>query len=324
MDMTMMNRLIGILLLMAVSIPLCVFGQETSSEGCKISLGNPVYSQYIHNGLMINPAYAGARDALSITTSLRKQWIGIDGAPSLQNVSLHSPLKNEHIALGLKAGFMQFGVTKETRVHAVYAYRIKFPKSTLSFGISGGMDMSNTDYRKITGITIPDQVFSNDVEPYIMPNVGAGIYFYSKKIFAGVTMPSFLSYRSMGSGKIDRYHSFNEYNFIVTAGCLVSISSGLKFKPSTLVEYSLNNHLDKLDVNGNLIIADILWIGGSYRITEEVVSGNVQFSITPQMTVGLSYDYPVGRMNTYSKGSAEIVLRYEFGSKVSASNPRYF
>jgi hypothetical protein len=107
---------------------------------------------------------------------------------------------------------------------------------------------------------------------------------------------------------------------------LINISPLFRFKPSFLVNYSFNDtkKLNQFDINGNLIIADIVWVGVSYRTTEQVLVGLLQFQITPQLMAGFSYDYPAGRMNSYSKGSSEFVLRYEFGSKVSAANPRYF
>ena len=89
------------------------------SDSSRITLGYPLYSQYIHNGLMINPAYAGSREALSTALSYRMQWMGTKGAPVLQTVSLHTPMKNDKVALGLKARFMQYGVTKSASIFAI-------------------------------------------------------------------------------------------------------------------------------------------------------------------------------------------------------------
>jgi hypothetical protein len=93
-----------------------------------------------------------------------------------------------------------------------------------------------------------------------------------------------------------------------------------------LIDYSLQNtkKLTQFDINGNFILADLIWVGGSWRTTEEVAVGILQVQLNPQFMFGFSYDYPVGRMNSYSKGSSEFILRYEFGSRVSAANPRYF
>jgi type IX secretion system PorP/SprF family membrane protein len=291
-----------------------------------ISLGYPVYSQYLQNGLMINPAYTGSRGAMSGFLSYRMQWMGTNGSPVIQSVSLHTPMKNDRVALGLMAQFMQFGFTKSTSIYANYAYHIRVGSGKVSFGLKGGADLSNTDYTGILLTNPGDPVFTSVDKPYVLPNVGAGVYYFSDKLFAGVSVPSFLSYRKTGTGSVQPYHSLNEYDFVFSAGGLITFSKFFRFKPSLLLDYSLQNtkKLTQLDINGNFILADLIWLGGSWRSSEEVAVGIFQIQINPQLMFGFSYDYPVGRMNSYSKGSSEFILRYEFGSKVSAANPRYF
>jgi len=315
-------KMISVLLLFLFSF---AAGQQ-SSDSSKINLGFPVYSQYLQNGLVINPAYTGTREVLSGILSYRMQWMGTSGSPLLQSVSLHSPMKNDKIGLGLLAQFMKYGATRSTSIYGSYAYHIKLKKGKISFGLKGGVDLSNTDY---TGISLNDPfdpVFSENGK-YILPNIGAGVYYYSNKLFAGISVPQFLSYQSTGSSSVQAYHSFNNYDFIFTAGGLLAFSDFLKFKPSVLVNYSLqeSKKLMQFDINGNFILADLLWVGCSYRTTEKVVVGILQVQLNHQLMLGFSYDYPVGTMNTFSKGgSAEFILRYEFGSKISAANPRYF
>jgi type IX secretion system PorP/SprF family membrane protein len=295
-------------------------------DSTSISLGYPVYSQYLHNGLMINPAYAGSRGALSTFLSYRLQWIGTHGSPVIQSVSLHTPMKNDRVSLGLMAQFMQFGFTKSTSIYGSYAYRIKLGNGNLSFGLKGGADISNNDYTGILLTNSGDPVFSGNNKPYILPNVGAGIYYFSDKLFAGFSIPAFLNYKKTGSGTVQAHHNINEYDVIFSAGGLITFSQFFKFKPSVLVDYSLQNtkKLTQLDINGNFILADLIWIGGAWRTSEQVAVGIIQIQATQQLMFGFSYDYPVGRMNSYSKGSSEFILRYEFGYKISAANPRYF
>jgi type IX secretion system PorP/SprF family membrane protein len=320
-----MQRLKYIFIILLFLIPYRSYGQGVP-DSSRISLGYPVYSQYLQNGLMINPAYAGSREALSAMLSYRMQWMGTPGAPVLQTVSLHSPMKNERVALGIKAQFMQYGVTKSTSVYGIYAYQIKVGNGKLSFGLKAGVDLSNTDYTGLLLTNSGDPVFTSDDKPFVLPNVGAGIYYFSKRFFAGFSVPSFLSYKRTDQGTTQPYHSFNEYDIILSSGCLITFSPAFKFKPSVLVDYSLQEtkKLTQFDINGNFIIADLIWIGASWRTSEEVIVGILQVQPIPQLMIGLSYDYPSGRMNSYSKGSSEFILRYEFGSKVSAANPRYF
>jgi type IX secretion system PorP/SprF family membrane protein len=298
---------------------------QTGTGSKEISLGYPVYSQYLQNGFLINPAYAGARGALSGFLSYRMQWMGIADAPVFQTLSLHTPMKNDRVALGIMGQFMQYGFTRSKSIYASYAYNIRLGEGKLSFGIRGGVDLSNTDY---TGIDLkdPGDPLFQENGKYVLPNVGAGVYYYTSKLFAGISIPQFLSYEKTESSGVQAYHSFSNYDFIFTAGGLIAFSDFLKFKPSVLVNYSLQEtkKLMQLDLNGNFIFGDVLWVGGSWRTTEQVVVGILQLQLNQQLMLGFSYDYPVGTMSSYSKGSVEFILRYEFGSKISAANPRYF
>ncbi|MGD0582430.1 MAG: type IX secretion system membrane protein PorP/SprF [Bacteroidales bacterium] len=297
---------------------------QTDSNHIRLSLAYPVYSQYLQNGLIINPAYAGSREALSFFASYRQQWIGVEGAPTFESFSIHSMLKNDHVGLGLTFQTLQYGVTRGTSLYADYAYHINLGKSRLSLGLKAGFDMSNDDYSGIITIDPNDPAFASNAK-YFMPNVGAGAYFYNKKFFIGASIPSFLSYEKSSNGKIS-FDTFQKFDIQATAGALIKIAEGFKFKPSVFVDYWLDNSKQtRLDINGNFIIHDFVWIGGSWRTNEKAVVGIVQVQLNAQMMIGFSYDYPLGSMSQpYSSGSPEIVVRYEFGYKVTAANPRYF
>ncbi|HBC79583.1 MAG TPA: hypothetical protein DEO60_06220 [Bacteroidales bacterium] len=296
------------------------------ADSSRINLGFPVYSQYLQNGLLINPAYTGTREVLSGFLSYRMQWMGTSGSPLLQSVSFHSPMKNDKVALGLIAQFMKYGATKSTSIYGSYAYHIKLKKGKISFGLKAGADLSNTDYTGLLLNDPGDPVFSSNEKSLMLPNFGSGIYYFSDRLFAGLAIPSFLNYRRSSNGSAVPYHSFSQYDFLFSAGALITIAPVLKFKPSVLIDYSLQNtrKLSQLDINGNFIIADLIWAGGSWRVSEQVAVAILQVQLNHQLLFGFSYDYPFGRMNSYSKGSTEFVLRYEFRYRVSAANPRYF
>jgi type IX secretion system PorP/SprF family membrane protein len=318
-----MSRLRIILLILTLPLFTVAEGQTTDSK--EISLGYPIYSQYLQNGLLINPAYAGSRGALSGFLSYRMQWMGIADAPDFQTISFDAPMKNDKVGLGIMGQFMQYGVTRSKSIYASYAYNMKLGQGKLSFGLKGGVDLSNTDYTGIS-LTDPDDPLFLEDGKYILPNIGAGVYYYTSKLFAGISIPQFLSYQKTASNGVQAFHSFNNYDFIFTAGGLLVLSDLFKFKPSVLVNYSLDEakKLNQLDINGNFILADVIWVGGSWRTTEKVVVGILQLQLNQQLMLGFSYDYPTGPMSSYSKGSIEFILRYEFGSKISAANPRYF
>lgn len=318
-----LRRIFSVLLLATAG--LAASGQHVA-DSFRISLGYPVYSQYLQNGLVINPAYAGTRGAMSAFMSYRMQWIGTKGSPLLQSLSVHSPMKNDKVSLGLLARFMQYGVTKTSSVYADYAYAIRFREGRLSFGLQGGLDISNTDYSGILLFDQDDPVFEDNNKAYVLPNIGAGVYYFTGRYFAGLAIPSFLSYRRSSGGSTHLYHSFGEYSFVASGGAVFDLTADIKLKPSLLFDYSLRRtrKLNQFDLNLNIIYADMFWGGLSWRVPEQVVVAIFQVQMNQQIMAGISYDYPAGRMNSFSKGSTEFTLRYDFGYKVSAANPRYF
>jgi type IX secretion system PorP/SprF family membrane protein len=320
----MLKRTCHIIILLILSVARVT--AQTSSDKTYISLAYPVYSQYLHNGLLINPAYAGSREVLSFFSSLRMQWMGIDGAPTLETVSLHSLMKNDRVGLGFSGQFLQYGVTKSNSFYADYAYHLNLGTGKLSLGLRGGLDMSNTDFTGIKeSLNDPtDPVFQSNDKPYYLPNVGFGAYYYSKKYFFGAAVPSFLAYTKGSNGEISMA-PFANIDIQVCAGMLVSFSQAFKLKPSVFIDYSTDKTKDmRIDLNANLIIYDFVWIGASWRTSENVGVGILQLQVTPQLMVGYSYDFPVGEMSGYWEASHEFIFRYEFGKKISASNPRYF
>ncbi len=286
---------------------------------------NPVTSQYLTNGLVINPAYAGTRGALSANLSYRKQWAQIVGAPQFQSLSLHSPVnKKEKVSLGLMADYLTFGVTKDVGIYGFYAYNVRLGKGRLSMGLKGGLDLSNTNYNSLQ---FPD---GNPADPlltgdlrYTLPNMGVGFYYYNEKYFAGLSVPSILTYKRDEMNEFKVTPDYTLFKTYFSAGTLVRFSDAFKVKPSVLVRYSMHEPLE-VDINANLIFVDLLWVGGSYRIAEKAAVAILDLQVTPQLKIGYSYDYQLGHLNNYTTGTHEISLRYEFEFAVSATSPRYF
>jgi type IX secretion system PorP/SprF family membrane protein len=285
----------------------------------------PLYSQYLLDGLVINPAYAGTRDALTFSLSTRKMMLGFEGESTMGSLSLHTPLKNDRIALGLSVNHVSFGISKQTSVFGYYAFHINTDKGKWSLGIKGGIDMLTNDYSDVTTNDPGDPAFENvGEESFSLFNLGVGAYYVSPKFFAGVSVPALFTYKSdtlsadYKFGIDPRY-----YDILFSAGMLLSYSEALKFKPSVMVRYNLTNTL-RLDLNGNFILYDFVWVGASWRIGEEALVGLLELQLSQQLRLGYSYDYYMGAINSFVGGTHEIALRFEFGKKVSAENPRYF
>lgn len=285
----------------------------------------PITSQYLTNGLVINPAYAGTREALSANITYRKQWARIVGAPQFQTISLHSPVNNkEKVSLGLMADYLTYGVTKDVGIYAFYSYAVRLGKGRLTMGLKGGIDLSNTNYNRLQfpDGNPADPLLTGDMK-YTLPNMGLGFYYYTDKYFAGLSVPSLLTYRRNETDEFRVSPDYKMFRTYFTAGTILQFVDAFKVKPSLLVRYSMHDPLE-VDLNANFIFADMLWVGGSYRIAEKAAVALLDLQITPQLKIGYSYDYQLGHLNDYTSGTHEVSLRYEFSYSVSATSPRYF
>lgn len=280
------------------------------------------------NGLLINPAYAGSQDVLSLSAMYRYQWVGFEGAPVTSTLSGHTPLANKNMGLGFSCINEKMGITNNTSFYGNYAYRIGSKLHRLSLGIKAGFDLLKDDETKIT-TQQADYVFNNTQSAFL-PNFGLGIYYFSKSesespdYFAGFSIPKILSYRTDNNGAgYKAYNSVQNYDFLLTGGLLLKASDNLKIKPSTLIHYHGGSPF-LFDVNCNLIMFDDnLWLGMAYRSKDALV-GLLEFKLNTQIRFGYSYDYTLGPLTKYNSGSHEIMLRYEFKYNISATNPRYF
>lgn len=271
-----------------------------------------LYSQYMFNGLLINPAYAGSNDVLSVTAINRNQWVGFDGAPRTSTFSLHTPLINKKLNVGLVFINDQYGITTQNVLNGVFAYRLFFKKSSLSFGLQAGVNFTRNNWNAIQTTTPGDIVFTNQYSQQNIPQTGFGIYYKAQKFYAGVSSPELLSIGL--SSNVFR-------SALLTAGYLINVSESIMIKPSVLVKYIRNSPVE-VDINANIYFK-ALGIGYSYRTNDAMVF-LITCNITKQFSAGYSYDYTTSKLKTFVRGSHEVMLKYDFGYKINPQSPRYF
>jgi len=288
---------------------------------------NATYSQYMFNTLAINPAYAGSHEALSVTALGRFQNVGLSGAPNTQTFSAHTPLVNDRVGLGLLVIHDELSVISQTGVHFSYAYRlpVKKDKSTLSFGLQGGMSMYNAQYSKLdlfnnSGNGTPDDIFAADIRDS-RPNIGAGIYYSTQTSYVGLSMPSMLN-NVFERGK-DFTTVYQNVPIILTGGHVFTLNRMLKLKPNFLFKV-VDGQPVEFDLNANMLFDEVLWFGFSYKSSKQVVM-ITQFKISDQFQFGYSYTISAGPIRTAELGSHEVMLNYRFWfNKKGVVSPRYF
>lgn len=278
------------------------------------------FSQYMFNGLAINPAYAGSQGALNATVLSRFQNVGLPGAPNTQSLAVHTPLTNDRVAVGLLVVHDKLSVIGQTGVNAIYAYRIPtLSGGSFSMGIQAGFSSYRADYSSLD-LYQSDAIFSQDVRQ-TRPNVGAGIYYSTKMWYAGLSMPH------MANNIFQRGNNFQtvyqSVPLIVSGGYVYEINRMMKIMPNFLFKY-VDKRAVELDINANLLFDDVLWVGVSYKFSN-ALNWLLQVQVTDQLRFGYSYSFTTGPIRHAELGSHEAMVSYRFRyfSK-GIITPRYF
>ncbi len=275
---------------------------------------------YRFNGLYLNPAYAGSHEVISASAIYRNQWVKMPGAPQTASVALHSPLKNNRIGLGLIYTYDQIGVSKTNSVSASFAYRIPVGKKKLvkmAIGLSAGVAHYRSDLNSVATTQANDPNFAGNNQSRWLPNFGFGIYFYSDKFFAGISLPHILANRLSGKASVletspDIARQY--YHLLVTGGYTFTLGKKVKFKPSVLLKFVPVHAPVTFDFNAPFVFVDRLWLGAAYRLNDSY-SFMAAVNIIRQLRVGYAYDLTVSKLNRYTSGSHEVVLSCDFDFK---------
>ena len=279
-----------------------------------------MFTQYMFNGLALNPAYAGSHETVSITAMAREQWTGIDGAPSTQTLSIHSPIINQRIGLGLLFLHDRIGVTEQTGAYAAYSYKIPFTNGgKLAFGLQGGITYYNAAFSEISD---DNPAFSNgDIQEY-HPNAGFGLYYSTDKFYMGASAPQLIENTFDKNNKDSDSKLVRHY--FANIGYVFKLSESLKLKPNLLAK-AVEGAPVEFDINMNLLINEVIWIGASWRSFDSF-DALLQLQITERMQFGYAYDFATTTdLSRVNGGSHEIMLNYRFSfNKSRVITPRYF
>lgn len=283
----------------------------------------PVTHHYMFDALAINPAFAGCNNALSAAILYRNQWVGFSGAPKSQMLSLHMPVNQDKVGLGLLIENNSTGIFRETSFIGNYAYRIELGEGKLSMGLGFGATLHNIAWNELNPADPNDAQLMDNPESALLPAFSIGSYYYGKKYFIGLSLPLFLSHElDQSSGKYKINNNFSAYNLFISGGYEFVIDRNLKILPSVLLKVNQTDGI-KIDYNALLNLKEKLWVGVGYR-NRNMLVGMLQCQLTYQIKLGYSYDFEMGTLRKYTNGSHEIVLNYVFRYKRLVAGPRQF
>lgn len=280
-----------------------------------------LYSQYIFNLYAVNPAYAGERDAISTATSYRAQWVGFDGAPSTANLSAHSPILNQNLALGVWFQNDQIGAREHTSFRATVSYKLRFTENRrLSFALNAGGLNHRFDWNALDFPDGADPVAFETEENIWRPAFDFGVMYLTTTSYVGL---SIINVNAVDLAESTAVDARLEPKFNIIGGHVFELSQKVDLKPSALVRVGAGDSW-QFDLNMSARFANSFWLTTTYRYNFGMVfSGH--FYLNKHLHFGYAYDLPTNNLLSQQSGSHEIFIGYDFSLyQKPTKSPRNF
>ena len=219
-------------------------------------------NMYMMNTLLINPGYAGTKEAMSGSLMYGINWAGMPGAGNLMAMSFDSPINwlKGRVALGGLATSSTYGLNTNTNVYGYYNYRIPIGQGKLGLGLRGGVNNYSRRLTKAEFRQANDPVQLDESRWF--PNFGLGVFWFTADYYVGLSIPDFF-FPPSGSSAFD--HDVANYNYTFVGGYIFTASDNFRIKPSALVTYTQNSPLVYQASLNFILLNDMLWLGASYK-----------------------------------------------------------
>lgn len=270
----------------------------------------PLYSQYMMNGFLLNPAIAGSTDYIPVRITARRQWEGINDAPQTYAISAHSPISNGKMGVGGYIFNDQFGPISRTGLQASYAYHLEFSgtETKLGLGLSVSVFQYKLDESNLNLLNPDDVAISHGVEASLVPDANFGAYLYNSRYFAGIAATQLIEWKV---GINDNNENKMVRHYFITGGYKFQLGEEFELEPSVLLKGTEFESPFQLDINVKGYLKKNYWLGVSYR------TGNALIAILgikiDKYYIGYAFDYTFSNIKNYSSGSHEIMLGINIG-----------
>ena len=271
----------------------------------------PLYTQYMLNEYIINPAAGGKNEFYEAKSNNRYQWKGITDAPRTYILSVNGPLRSRKVGLGGYLFTDITGPTRRTGFYASYAYHFKINEQIkLGLGLSAGLLQFTVDGSKINLHDDADLALNNSLKSVILPDFGFGINLYAKQFSFGFSAPQLVQ------NKLDLYESTSsiasklEDHYFINAAYRIRPTNDIEIEPSVLVKV-LKPVPTQIDAGLKVMYREMLWIGGAYR-SHDAYSAMLGVCIQKHITFAYAYDFTFSNLKNYSSGTHEILVGLRF------------
>lgn len=289
----------------------------------------PLYSQYLLNGFLLNPAVAGSEGYTAVNVTVREQWIGFKNAPGTYALSFQTRvLKKSYISrgasvkkrqrMGSRSGNVGLGgyvfndrngAVSRTGLKFTYAYHLNFRHSQLSFGLSAVGYQFRIDDDLIHLEDPGDELWMGAHKSVFIPDADFGVYYSARNYWGGVSVDQmFESILKIGDAGYDRYKM--ERNYYLMGGYDFELNRDVTLSPSTLLKYAENGKF-QADITAKLIFAKSFWGGLTYRTGQSVI---VLAGVSVDKFVfGYAFDIGLNSIMKHSYGTHEFTFVAKFG-----------
>lgn len=282
----------------------------------------PLYTQYMFNAMSVNPAYTGTQDALEAVFLSRMQWTGFDGAPRTYSFAAHTPFTQYDMGIGVALVADNLGPVNNFYFNVNYAYQVKLTDELkMSMGIKGGFYNYHVglDNLLLDGSPI-DPSFQGQIERKFQPNLGAGVYVYDERLYAGISVPKlFQSELNQEQAEEDALAVLKRHYYIM-AGYMFDINDDFKIRPS-FINKIVDGAPPSTDITTQVVYQDLYWLGATYRLGDALAfMANVQ--VSNQLMIGYSYDFSLSNLGNYNSGSHEVMISFSYDGFLQGKTSR--
>jgi type IX secretion system PorP/SprF family membrane protein len=297
----------------------------------------PVYSQYVMNGFLINPSFAGRDGYTTVSLIARQQWMGIKGAPSTFAATLQTtPLQNSFMSktnkirkkvsrpsragrVGL-GGYLfndNNGIIRRTGFQADYAYHIPMSanktgnKDDLAFGLGMVMYQHSINTDHLNYSYADDPYLSNYDRSVFITDFNFGVSYATSKFYTGFAMTNILR-GSLVFGNSSDNKTGELGHYYLTGGTSIPINKEWSIKPSLLLKSSdMLFKSIQMDLTARVFYKEDYWAGVSYRTGDAIIALiGLKYD---KFYLGYAYDFTITDMRNQSIGTMELTLAAKFG-----------
>jgi type IX secretion system PorP/SprF family membrane protein len=290
-----------------------------------IAQQDPLFTQYMNNPVLINPAYTGSGGIMNIKGMFRKQWIGMDWSPATTALSFSSPFMNYDVGLGATLLDDQIGPMHQTGLYIDYSRFFRFSENrNLGLGLKTGFNYYDINLLNLRMAESDPYLANHSKTKSFLPNFGVGVYYFTNRFYVGLSVPKLIRNDIKDVDNTLLVLGKEERHYFLTTGTLITINDPVWRIRLSALGRMVNGTPASVEAEATVIIYDKLWFGMGYRVGDAITS-HLRLQVNYKMQIGYSYDLNNSRLKNYNNGSHEIFISYDFSfSRHRILSPRYF